>query len=134
MPRRSRSSVVPVDRPPWCARLWGALCAVYPATIDGETADGTPVYYVRTLMDNGSLLRYTEEQLDPVTRRLQHAWGLDIEAGAFVGPMQQEIFDQNVRVVLYGIAMARQAAQPVQRLPAFQPGRYAHQAGYRART
>ena len=125
MPRRTIHPPQGPPAPPWLQRLRDAVFLALPAVEDAWTWEGQTYVCQRHLDERGADVLFSEQWLDPQTYALQKQWTLPLEAAAFVGLHSEALFQRHVTFALQGIAAARPVTRTVERLPTWQPDRYA---------
>jgi hypothetical protein len=126
MPRRYRPPPTRNPGPSWLERLREAVFAALPEVEEHWTYDDETYRCQRTLDDTGGRLVFSEYWLDPRTYQVQKAWSAEIEAGCWVGPVAEPIFQQQLTVLLQGLTQLRPQRRQLERLPVLYPGRFAH--------
>jgi len=132
MPRHTRQlpTVSDADRPAWLIRLRMDVFAQVPADDVAWEYEGHIYHCVRTLDDVRGHLRFDEYWHDQVTDMLHQRWGLDVDAGAFVGLHDAFAWGQAVGVLVHGIAQSRPRSPQHTPAPApFNVGRFQRERG-----
>lgn len=125
MPRRARSPALPPPAPPWLVALRADVFAALPEDLPAWEYEGVTYQCRRTLEDIRGQLRFEEVWHDPLTFHIQRRWGLDIQAGAFVGVHDTHAWRLSVDFLLRAIEQSRPTtfrATPAP--PPFNPGRF----------
>jgi hypothetical protein len=117
--------------PDWLVRLRDRLFAVVPAHVDGLIVRGTHCVLDRELVEDGAELALVETLSDAVTMQKKGLWRLELQAGAFVGPMPDHVLQQSVEFVARAVREHQRqldtSIQPVR--TRFNPERYGQRRG-----
>jgi hypothetical protein len=126
MPRSHRRPLPNTDAsPPWLVQLRSDLFAHLPADEPVWLHDGESYHCRRTLRDERGHLRFLEVWHDPVTDMVRQQWGLDVEAGAFVGLHDPHAWGMGIAFLLRGIEGSRPQNRPaVAAPPVLNAGRF----------
>lgn len=132
MPLSKRRRRPQGPNPAWLIRLRQALLSqpgLSPTEEHFEGTDKVSICY-RTLGYEGPRLLFREECVDPLTEQVQKAktWTEEVDAGSFVGPLPDLVFNQMVVQLATWLHCARPRPPVSLPMPSFDPYRFARKA------